>query len=288
MGRSGRKHHESLAKAFIAGSLSGTCSTLLFQPFDLVKTRLQVSPAGRLKLGGTDGMLYTFYSVARREHIVGLWRGLVPSLSRCVPGIGMYFCTLHGLTQFTSNERTMGESVVLGACARTIAGITLLPVTVVKTRFESGFYKYNSMRHALTSIWKSEGGKGLYSGLLATVARDAPFSGLYLMFYTEIKRQAKNELGTPELSSFETFTCGAFAGIMASIVTQPADVVKTRLQLFPHKYNSTGSAVFCVFKTNGVQGLFKGLVPRTLRRTLMAALSWTVYERLSRKLGLTT
>ena len=57
-----------------------------------------------------------------------------------------------------------------------------------------------------------------------------------------------SELGTPELSSFETFTCGAFAGIMASVVTQPADVVKTRLQLFPHKYNSTGSAVFCVFK----------------------------------------
>jgi len=57
-----------------------------------------------------------------------------------------------------------------------------------------------------------------------------------------------SELGTPELSSFETFTCGAFAGIMASVVTQPADVVKTRLQLFPHKYNSTGSAVFSVFK----------------------------------------
>jgi len=57
-----------------------------------------------------------------------------------------------------------------------------------------------------------------------------------------------SELGTPELSSLETFTCGAFAGIMASVATQPADVVKTRLQLFPHKYNNTGSAVFSVFK----------------------------------------
>lgn len=37
--------------------------------------------------------------------------------------------------------------------------------------------------------------------------------------------------------------------------------------------------LFCCFQANGVNGLFKGIVPRTLRRTLMAALSWTVYEQ---------
>lgn len=295
MGRNYRKNDpSSLGKAFIAGALSGTCSTLLFQPFDLVKTRLQVdktalSPAGRLKIGSSNGMLYTFYSVARREHVVGLWRGLVPSLSRCVPGIGMYFCTLHGLTQsFGSEEPSMGESVLMGACARTIVGVTLLPFTVLKARFESGFFKYNSMLHAFKSILKSEGGKGLYSGLLATVARDAPFSGLYLMFYSKMKGLAKHELGTPELKSSETFVCGAFAGVFASVLTQPADVVKTRLQLYPHKYNGNGDAVLSILKANGVNGLFKGIVPRTLRRTLMAALSWTVYEQLSRELGLKT
>ena len=30
----------------------------------------------------------------------------------------------------------MGESVLMGACARTIVGITLLPFTVLKARFE--------------------------------------------------------------------------------------------------------------------------------------------------------
>jgi len=28
-------------KAFLAGSFSGTCTTILFQPLDLVKTRIQ-------------------------------------------------------------------------------------------------------------------------------------------------------------------------------------------------------------------------------------------------------
>ena len=36
----------------------------------------------------------------------------------------------------------MGESVLLGASARTIAGITLLPVTVVKTRYEVCFQAF--------------------------------------------------------------------------------------------------------------------------------------------------
>lgn len=54
----------ALVKAFMAGSLSGTCSTLLFQPLDLVKTRLQVSPAGSFKLGWA--LVYRILRVALR------------------------------------------------------------------------------------------------------------------------------------------------------------------------------------------------------------------------------
>lgn len=56
------------------------------------------------------------------------------------------------------------------------------------------------------------------------------------------------ELGTPELSSAEIFVCGASAGILAAVLTQPADVVKTRLQLYPHKYTGNGDALVSIVK----------------------------------------
>lgn len=270
----------SLPKAFLAGAFSGTCSTILFQPLDLVKTRIQTQAV--TTAAGTDGMLYTFYTVVRTDHVAGLWRGLVPSIYRCVPGVAMYFCSLHGLSSLTNENPTPLQSIALGATARTLAGISMLPMTVIKTRYESGQFNYKSIPDAFKSIWKQEGGKGLYSGLLATVARDAPFSGLYLMFYTQIKRKARNTLQVGELSSGQNFLCGIMAGFLASVITQPADVVKTRLQINPYKYSSNTHALICVLKDNGIGGLFRGLIPRTIRRTFMAAMAWTVYEEVIR------
>lgn len=37
---------------------------------------------------------------------------------------------------------------------------------------------------------------------------------------------------------------------------------------------------------HGLSGFFRGAVPRSLRRTLMAAMAWTVYEQLMARMGL--
>uniref|UniRef100_A0A669C0L4 Solute carrier family 25 member 38 n=1 Tax=Oreochromis niloticus TaxID=8128 RepID=A0A669C0L4_ORENI len=178
----GRTAHPAL-KAFMCGSLSGTCSTLLFQPLDLVKTRLQT-------LAPKVGMFSVFINVIKTEKFFSLWKGVSPSFVRCIPGVGIYFSTFYSLKQhfFLDRAPNAGEAVLLGAGARAVAGVSMLPFTVIKTRFESGFYSYASVPGALRSMYETEGIRALFSGLTATLLRDAPFSGIYVMFYSQAKR----------------------------------------------------------------------------------------------------
>ncbi|XP_028710550.1 mitochondrial glycine transporter isoform X3 [Peromyscus leucopus] len=64
-------------KAFLCGSISGTCSTLLFQPLDLLKTRLQTLQPADLR-SKRVGMLAVFWKVVRTESPLGLWKGMSP------------------------------------------------------------------------------------------------------------------------------------------------------------------------------------------------------------------
>ncbi|XP_006914869.1 mitochondrial glycine transporter isoform X1 [Pteropus alecto] len=274
-------------KAFLCGSISGTCSTLLFQPLDLLKTRLQTlqpSAPGARRVG----MLALLLQVVRTESLLGLWKGMSPSIVRCVPGVGIYFGTLYSLKQYLlrGHPPTAMESVILGVGSRSVAGVCMLPITVIKTRYESGRYGYASVYAALRTIYRSEGHRGLFSGLTVTLLRDAPFSGIYLMFYNQTKSIMPHDQLDAALIPVVNFSCGIFAGILASLVTQPADVIKTHMQLSPVKFQWIGQAVTFIFKDYGLRGFFQGGVPRALRRTLMAAMAWTVYEEMMAKMGL--
>lgn len=291
-------------KSFLAGSFSGTCSTILFQPLDLVKTRIQNHHQASLTVGANSnvvmlnarsniGMFSVVRHVLANEHFTALWRGLKPSVTRTVPGVGLYFGSLHWLKSNTpgGEQPTPLEAICLGMAARSVSGAVMIPITVIKTRFESGTYNYDRMSSALASIYKKEGVRGLTSGLLPTLVRDAPYSGLYLMFYTQLKQHLpaldKNSNNAALNSAMTHFGCGITAGFLASMVTHPADVVKTQMQLHPERYGGSSlTAVTSIFRASGAKGFLVGLAPRMLRRTLMSALAWTVYEEIMRQVGL--
>ncbi|XP_015234839.1 PREDICTED: solute carrier family 25 member 38-A-like isoform X2 [Cyprinodon variegatus] len=273
-------------KAFVCGSFSGTCSTLLFQPLDLVKTRLQTLQSG-MQAGSTRvGMMSVILGVVRKERLLGLWKGVSPSCIRTIPGVGIYFSSYHSLKQhfFQDNRPGAAQAVMLGGGARTIAGVVMLPITVIKTRFECGRYSYVSVSGALRSVCQSEGPAALFSGLVATLLRDVPFSGIYVMFYSQTKASLPEEIRSSSSAPLANCGCGVLAGVLASLITQPADVVKTHVQVNPQL--RTAEAIKYICKEHGLQGFFRGAVPRCLRRTMMAAMAWTVYEQMMAHIGL--
>lgn len=75
---------------------------------------------------------------------------------------------------------------------------------------------------------------------------------------------------------------GLLAGSFATVTTQPFDLLKTRVQLQPSKYPNFLDAFGTVLREEGLLGLYRGTVPRLIRKTLSSAVTWTVYEELRR------
>eukprot|EP00092_Neocalanus_flemingeri_P003634 GFUD01003901.1.p1 GENE.GFUD01003901.1~~GFUD01003901.1.p1 ORF type:complete len:282 (+),score=37.32 GFUD01003901.1:631-1476(+) len=268
-----------VVKAFLAGSMSGTFSTLIFQPLDLMKTRIQQQAELRLSMTGV------VKNVLAQENVLGLWRGVIPSLVRTVPGVGLYFSSMHWMKSNLCEGRPSHlQSVLIGSSARAFAGSVMIPFTVIKTRFEANSYGYKTTYQAFRNILKFEGLRGLTSGLGPTLFRDVPFSGLYLMFYEHLKSMVPTDTKNYNPSATH-FMCGFAAGILASLVTQPADVIKTSMQLDREKRGLVRT-VKMIYGKQGLGGFAIGLAPRMLRRTLMAALAWTVYEKMIKTIGL--
>lgn len=198
--------------------------------------------------------------------------------------MGLYYASLNILQTNFSGQRDRPDSPTqafyFGLSARSIVSFLLLPVTVVKVRYESGQYKYTSLNNALKDAYLRTG----WVGIAPTIIRDSLFSGVYYMCYTKLK--TIRQIGAPDkpvnskLSDRTlNFLSGLLSGMIAAFVTNPVDVIKTHMQVGTSRSKSMLETTTRIVKGhNGLSRLFDGLVPRSLRRTLIAASTWTFYE----------
>jgi solute carrier family 25, member 38 len=170
-----------------------------------------------------------------------------------------------------------------------------MPMTVIKVRYESNLYAYRSIISAGKDILKSEGIKGFFSGFGATTIRDAPYAGLYVLFYEQSKRrlsllaqrgpitmrQETDMAGSTSASI--NFVSGVVAAGVATTITNPFDSIKTRIQLKPREYRNTLQAGLKILREDGFKSLFDGLALRMGRKAISSALAWTLYEELIRR-----
>lgn len=300
---------------FIAGLSTGIVSASLLQPADLLKTRVQQS--------GSASLYPIFQEIRKGPNTLRqLWRGTLPSVIRTGLGSALYFSTLNALRQHVASSNILASTgfvanshsgsrnssstlpqlsnlanLSTGAVARASAGLVMMPVTIIKIRFESSLYSYKSLLGAAGAILKSEGIKGFFTGFGATAIRDAPYAGLYVLFYEQSKRrlsQIQSAAPTIETLGFQNsmtttksvpinFLSGVVAAGLATTLTNPFDAVKTRLQLMPGKYGNMLTAARTMIKEDGFKSFFDGLGLRVGRKAISSALAWTLYEELIRR-----
>jgi hypothetical protein len=280
---------------------------VLLQPADLLKTRVQQSRSNTL--------FATIRSIANGPSpIKQFWRGTLPSTLRTGIGSAIYFSGLNALRRQASliaakrgDVAHIGEhssslpklsntaNLATGAFARTWAGFVMMPVTVLKVRYESSLYSYNSLFTASKDIFRTEGLKGFFAGFGATAVRDAPYAGLYVLFYEQSKRRlsalatkieessgASVKLST-STSAGINFISGVAAAGMGTTISNPFDAIKTRIQLMPDRYGNMVHAAKKMFAEEGARTFFDGLGIRIARKAISSALAWTVYEELIRR-----
>lgn len=173
-----------------------------------------------------------------------------------------------------------------------------MPLTVIKVRYESSFYRYNSLAGAARDIASTEGLRGFFAGFGATAIRDAPYAGLYVLFYEQSKKrlsalylsQDHNDGDRDSRSATAAgvnFASGVFSGAACSVISNPFDAVKTRIQLQPSEYHNMVHAARRMVGEEGLRALWDGLALRMSRKALSSALAWTVYEELIKRAEIT-
>ncbi|KAF8465564.1 mitochondrial carrier domain-containing protein [Kalaharituber pfeilii] len=272
--------------------------------------------------------------IARYEGIPSLWRGLSPTLLMTIPANVIYFTGYDTMRQSPNNPfNAFGphwSALLCGGSARAIAATAISPLELFRTRLWAistprknvngeAIQEHNVFRKTISGLVdmvKVEGWTSLWRGLTLTLWRDVPFSGIYWTGYEIIKGRLKAQHKQQDTlfshphpskkmdSSANTFTdsflAGALAGSIASFLTTPFDVGKTRIQVNTNRpppeptgptavragfapghngvYKSMPSLLYGIFKAEGVRGLWRGCVPRLLKVAPACAIMISSYE----------
>jgi len=140
-----------------------------------------------------SGMTNALAQIYRQEGVKGLYRGFVPGL----------FGVSHGVIQFTAYEemkkhynRYRGaahnarfsdlEYLTFAALSKSVAAFTTYPYQVLRTRLQDQHRQYRGLGEVIVALWKYEGVKGFYKGLVLSLTRVVPATMITFVTYENI------------------------------------------------------------------------------------------------------
>jgi len=185
---------------------------------------------------------------------------------------------------------------LFGGIASCTAEVITLPIDVVKTRMQirSGFVSSTQYRNsflAVRAIISKEGFSALWKGLSPALLRQSTYGSMRYGFYSPFKKF----LGVPDNSKlvplWKKVLAGSAAGAISSIVANPTDLVKIRMQADgmagtqgSRNYGGLLWAFVKIAKEEGILGLWRGVGATCGRATALSAVELSSYDDIKMRL----
>jgi solute carrier family 25 folate transporter 32 len=181
------------------------------------------------------------------------------------------------------------------------------PLTVATAPYSGG-----TILSMVRSLWKDEGISGFYRGLGPSMLL-VTHGAIQFAAYERIRRiflkrssaviegtHAAAELNTDRMQSsienravrknnarlsiFENLLAATVSKVIASVLTYPLQVARTRMQQRGADmvaYGNLLKALRTIYLTNGIRGLYRGMVANLYRVTPSSAITFVCYEQIA-------
>uniref|UniRef100_A0A1I8A2Y2 Citrate transport protein n=1 Tax=Steinernema glaseri TaxID=37863 RepID=A0A1I8A2Y2_9BILA len=272
-------------RGIIIGGITGGIEICITFPTEYVKTQLQLDERSKHPKfkGPGDCVVQTFRSHGFR----GFYRGLSVLLYGSIPKSSFRFGTFEFLKSKAADERGNLTPLMRLACGLgaglSEAVFAVTPMETVKVKFihdqTLAQPRYRGFVHGLGTIVKTDGLKGLYQGVTATMAKQGSNQAIRFFVMETLKDWYRGGDNDVIISKPITGLMGAFAGACSVYGNTPIDVVKTRMQgLEAKKYKNTVDCAVQIWKHEGFFAFYKGTVPRLSRVCIDVGITFMIYD----------
>jgi solute carrier family 25 (mitochondrial S-adenosylmethionine transporter), member 26 len=262
--------HLDIPKYALEGAVAGGCRGLargLTFPFDTIKTLEQVDRS--------DDILSKKEGDSDEAYFAKIFRGITPAVVSAIPANAAFFIVYKSLEVISESCYPFPSKLMERIF---ISSVATFPQNSIKIPFENVKQKMQtssgmSRAEIIVNILKYQGVKGFFIGGNAQLLRELPYNAIQMSVF-ELSREMYHSNPLVHIGNFDEATLSAVSGFIAcgiaALLTQPADVIKTKIMANDESLrenavvesSNVGTIVRNIYEKEGLKGFFVGLLPR--------------------------
>lgn len=287
-----RKPQKQIKYPWWYGGVAGIFACICTHPLDLAKVRLQAASLPKPTL------VKMLTNILKSEGVLGLYSGLSAAVLRqctyTTVRFGIYdLLKEHVIPQkeLTNMAYLLPSSMFSGA----VGGLAGNFADVVNIRMQNDSalepHLRRNYRNAFDGVWKiyrHEGGvKTLLTGWKPNMVRGVLMTASQVVTYDIFKNYLVTTLDFDPAHKTTHFSASLLAGLVATTICSPADVIKTRIMNANKAENKSSIKILTTaLRTEGPSFMFRGWLPSFTRLGPFTMLIFFAIEQLKKhKIG---